>query len=192
MYLLLFFVLVAAGVALAALGRARGRASLLWSGIALAVATVLLFSVLDFWGEVLWFEAVGFAARLWTFVGWQAAALLVGALIAGAAVAILNTPARRLLPIISPWAELVGAAGGGVWGLGAWQSALLFFNRTSAGVSEPILGLDAGFYLFTDEYDGYELAFRKENNLLTPPLVTDERVIAVDRHGSLDAFRRIE
>jgi len=149
MYLLLFFVLVAAGVALAALGRARGRASLLWSGIALAVATVLLFSVLDFWGEVLWFEAVGFAARLWTFVGWQAAALLVGALIAGAAVAILNTPARRLLPIISPWAELVGAAGGGVWGLGAWQSALLFFNRTSAGVSEPILGLDAGFYLFT-------------------------------------------
>ncbi|MDZ7663389.1 outer membrane protein assembly factor BamB [Thiohalophilus sp.] len=52
--------------------------------------------------------------------------------------------------------------------------------------------INAGFYLFTDEYDGYELAFRKENNVLTPPLVTDERVIAVDRHGSLDAFRRIE
>jgi len=149
MYLLLFFVLVGAGVALAALGRARGRANLLWSGIAVAVATVLLFSVLDFWGEVLWFEAVGFAERLWTFVGWQASMLLVGALIAAAAVAMLSIPARRLQPIISPWAELVGAAGGGLWGLAVWQSALLFFNRTSAGVSEPILGLDAGFYLFT-------------------------------------------
>ncbi|WP_328984176.1 UPF0182 family protein [Thiorhodovibrio winogradskyi] len=35
------------------------------------------------------------------------------------------------------------------WGLGAWEPALLFLNRAEAGISEPILGLDAGFYLFT-------------------------------------------
>lgn len=52
--------------------------------------------------------------------------------------------------------------------------------------------INAGFYLMTDEYDGYELAFRKENNVLTRPLVVDDRVIAVDRHGSLSAFRRVE
>lgn len=52
--------------------------------------------------------------------------------------------------------------------------------------------INAGFYLMTDEYDGYDPAFRKENNVLTPPLVVGERVIAVDRKGYLAAFGRAE
>jgi len=39
---------------------------------------------------------------------------------------------------------LVGAA----WGAMNWDVALKFLNRVSAGVSDPILGRDAGFYLF--------------------------------------------
>jgi hypothetical protein len=149
MYLLLFFILVGAGLALARAGYRNGQAPLLWGGAGLVVATGLLYAVMDFWGEVLWFGAVGFAGRLWTFVGWQGGTLLLGALLAAAAVALVNTPARRLRPAVSPWAELAGAAGGAVWGLGAWREALLFVNGTEAGLSEPLLGLDAGFYLFT-------------------------------------------
>lgn len=52
--------------------------------------------------------------------------------------------------------------------------------------------LNAAFYLFTDEYDRYDPEFRKENNVLAQPLVVDERIIAVDRHGYLAAYRRIE
>lgn len=52
--------------------------------------------------------------------------------------------------------------------------------------------LNAGAYLFTDEPGGYEHVFRKENNVLARPLVVGERVIAVDRHGFLAAFRRAE
>ncbi|MFO8024538.1 outer membrane protein assembly factor BamB [Thiohalophilus sp.] len=52
--------------------------------------------------------------------------------------------------------------------------------------------INAGFYLMTDEYDDYDPAFRKENNILTRPLVAGERVIAVDRKGYLAAFGRAE
>lgn len=149
MYLLLFFLLVGAGLALARFGYRRGRPPLLWGGIGLAAATGLLYAVLDFWGEALWFSAVGYADRLWTFIGWEGGTLVFGALLAAAAVALVNIPARRLRPVVSPWAELAGAVGGGIWGLGSWQEALLFMNGTEAGVTEPLLGLDAGFYLFT-------------------------------------------
>ncbi|WP_166668808.1 outer membrane protein assembly factor BamB [Thiohalophilus thiocyanatoxydans] len=61
-----------------------------------------------------------------------------------------------------------------------------------SGRMEGRARLNAGAYLFTDESDDYEHVFRKENNVLARPLVVGERVIAVDRHGFLAAFRRAE
>jgi len=49
--------------------------------------------------------------------------------------------------------------------------------------------INAGFYLFTNEYDEYIPAFRKANNVLARPLVVEDRVIAVDRKGNMDAFQ---
>ncbi len=149
MYLILFFGFVAAGLALARFGVVRKQPLLIWGGGALVVLTTALFLVLDVWGEVLWFDAVGFADRFWTFVSARAYTAGFGALLAVGAIALLATPARRLTPTISPWTEGVAAAGGLLWGLGAWEPTLLFMNRAEAGISEPILGLDAGFYLFT-------------------------------------------
>jgi uncharacterized membrane protein (UPF0182 family) len=148
MYSLIFILLVAAGVALARHGYRHDRRPLLWGGIGLAAATVLLFGVLDFWGEALWFSAVGYGGRFWTFISWQGSTAVVGALLAAAVVALLDTPARRLQPALSPWAELVAGTGGALWGLRTWEQALLFVNASAAGVTEPLLGLDAGFYLF--------------------------------------------
>ncbi len=59
---------------------------------------------------------------------------------------------RRLGPgqrLISRAATLAGFVGGGLWGLGTWSEALLWVTGEATGVTEPILGLDAGFYLFT-------------------------------------------
>ncbi|MCG6942376.1 MAG: UPF0182 family protein [Thiohalocapsa sp.] len=148
MYLLLFVVLVGAGVAIARVGYRNGRWRLLWGGIGLAIATGVLFALLDFWGEALWFSAVGYAGRFWAFIGWQGSTAVFGALFAAGVVVLVNTPARRLQPALSPWAELAAGIGGGIWGLGHWQQALLFVNASAAGVTEPLLGLDAGFYLF--------------------------------------------
>jgi uncharacterized membrane protein (UPF0182 family) len=148
MYILVLIVILGIGVALARLGFSKGRPVLVWSAVLIAFAILALFSVLSLWGEALWFHAAGYGARFWTFIGAQASTMVAGALIALVLVLLINTPARRLRPVVSPWAELVGAVGGALWGLDAWQSALLFVNRAQAGISEPVLGLDAGFYLF--------------------------------------------
>lgn len=149
MYLLVFFLLVGAGILLARMGYARSRQTWLWGGIALGVGTLVVFPLLGFWADALWFHALGFAARFWAFVGARLVTAAAGALAAGLAAWLLLRPARHLLPALSPWAELAATAGGLLWGLGTWEAWLLFLNRAEAGVTEPILGLDAGFYLFT-------------------------------------------
>lgn len=72
-----------------------------------------------------------------------------------------------------------------------YDGYLHWLSRES-GKIEGRARLNAAFYLFTDEYDGYDPAFRKQNNVLARPLVVGERVIASDRHGFLAAFRRVE
>jgi len=116
-------------------------------GITLAAATGLFFATLSFWGEMLWFEALGYGGRFWTAVAADAGFIAAGALVAGAATWSLCFRLR-------PRRVRLGATGfgilvGGLWGRGAWQVILRFVHRVPAGVSEPILGLDAGFYLFT-------------------------------------------
>jgi uncharacterized membrane protein (UPF0182 family) len=148
MYVLVLIVMLGVGGALARLGFAKGRPMLVWAGALVALATLALFASMSLWGEALWFHAAGYGGRFWTFIGAQVSTMVVGALIALVLVLLINTPARRLRPTVSPLAELVGAAGGALWGLDAWQPALLFVNRAEAGITEPILDLDAGFYLF--------------------------------------------
>ena len=149
MYLLLILLLVAAGAALARAGHVRGRRAWFRGGIALAAGTLVLFPLLSVWADALWFQAVDYAGRFWTFVAARLLAAAAGALAAGLILALLLRPARRLRPALSPWVELAAAGGGLLWGLATWETWLLFLNRVDAGVTEPLFGLDAGFYLFT-------------------------------------------
>jgi uncharacterized membrane protein (UPF0182 family) len=149
MYLLLIGLLLLAGGVAVRAGISRRRAWLSWSGGVLIATTLALFGVLDLWGEALWFHAVGYGGRFWTFIGAAAVLFVGGALFALVAVWLLTLPLRGRQPRLRPWALLAGALGGGVWGLGAWQTALLYLNRVASGITEPILGLDASFYLFT-------------------------------------------
>ena len=73
MYLLLFFLLMAAGVISLRAGTARRRRPLVWLGAGLILADVALFSVLGLWGEGLWFHAIGYGRRFWVFLTAQAA-----------------------------------------------------------------------------------------------------------------------
>jgi hypothetical protein len=108
MYVLLLFALLGTAYLLVHSGLRRGRRYLVWAGALLGTATALLFAGMDLWGEALWFGALGYGPRFWTILGAQATTTAAGALTALVLVSLLNTPARRVLPAISPWVELVG------------------------------------------------------------------------------------
>ena len=147
MYLGLLALLLALAAWLALGGYRDGSRLRLGAGAALGLATVLFFGSLTFWGELLWFQALGYGERFWTAVAAEAACAAAGAVGAGLLTLLLALPVRdgRLRAA----ASAVGAAAGGLWGYGAWDVVLRFVHRVPAGVSEPLLGLDAGFYLFT-------------------------------------------
>jgi len=73
-------------------------------------------------------------------VGGLAGALVLWAL-------LLPLPGKA--SVSKGWGVLAGAVLGLLWGLSNRDVILLFINRASAGVVEPILKHDAGFYLFT-------------------------------------------
>ncbi len=57
---------------------------------------------------------------------------------------LLNRLSR---PVSILMATVIGVFGG-LWGSGLWNQALVFFNATTTGMKDPILGKDVGFYLF--------------------------------------------
>ena len=128
------------------LARSRRRAA---AGISLGVAALGLFAFASFWGELLWFDALGQEGRFWRMVLARVGAFLFGVLAGGAGVALLSRSREyggRLASRL--WPPLLGALGGALWGLESWDEILLFVHRVSTGLVDPVLGRDTGFYLF--------------------------------------------
>ena len=159
MYILIFLIGITLGVWMLRSGLAASNFAKIISGTIVILSTISLFGLLSFWGDMLWFEALGYADRFWKFIGAQALTILAGILIAAALAYLLAWPARSN-PVRLTGA-LAGAIGGGVWATQNWQSALIYVNRVSTGQTDPILGADTGFYLFAlPLYDGlYGLLF---------------------------------
>jgi len=146
MYVLIFSLLFGGGALLVRRAMSTGRPRLMWYGASLLVIGVSLVTLMAFTFEWLWFDAIGYNERFWTFF-W--ARLLIGS--GGFA-------AAGVLGLMVAWGTgkhlkkfLAGstAVAGGVWGLVAWDRVLLFFERVDTQTIEPLLGLDVGFYLFT-------------------------------------------
>ncbi len=149
MYSLALLILLAVATMLTVHGiRTRSRRAI-GIGLGSATSTLIVFGLFSFWGEVLWFDEVGFLRRFWTVVGARIGIALIAALFAAGLVALITLPARhaarraRRLGMVG--AALVGAA----WGGASWSLVLRSAMSVSTGMREPIFGLDAGFYLFT-------------------------------------------
>lgn len=149
MYVLFIAIALAIGAGLIIQGRRRESRRRTVAGALVLAATGALFALMSFWGEMLWFEELGHSGRFWTAVLAKTGVLVAGAAAAGLGVLLLTQPMsgrmgrRRRLPVIA------AAVAGGVWGLVSWDVVLRFIHRVDSGTREPILGLDAGFYLFT-------------------------------------------
>ena len=149
MYLLLFALTALAGGLLIFIGVRRERRTATAAGVGVFALLFLFIWFMGFWSEKLWFDSLGFADRFWTEFyarlatggGFLAAGVLFSYLFS-LSIPRLHRYARRTLVGVS-------ALISGLAGLGQWQTALRFVHRSSAGVADPILGLDAGFYLFS-------------------------------------------
>ncbi|MBT3979745.1 MAG: UPF0182 family protein [Bacteriovoracaceae bacterium] len=128
----------------------RSKRKIVW-GLIVIIATALLFLYLSIWGEYLWFESLGYSNRFGTvffavigfaFLGGLIGTTFVKTLTWGPEAKSFNE-SKYISPTIL--AGIIGAA----WGAFNWDTYLKFFNRISTGVTEPLFGLDTGFYLFS-------------------------------------------
>jgi hypothetical protein len=149
MYTLILIVAVAAPALVAYWGFKRGSRVIGFLGAALMAVAIGVFAVMSIYGEMLWFEALGLEDRFWTEFLTKALVGLVSALAGVGVVLLLSMGISGQAKIIRWLGAALIAVIAFLWGINNWDAALLFINGTASGVSDPIIGKDASFYLFS-------------------------------------------
>ncbi|MCL5030181.1 MAG: UPF0182 family protein [Bacteroidetes bacterium] len=118
-------------------------------GSIIAILTLLFFWFMDFWGEALWFQNLGYGNRFWTIVNSNAGLAVAGGVLGFIIIYLLTLSISKEHKIILASTKVIGVLIGGAWGANNWDVILKFWERVSTGITDPILGKDVGFYLFT-------------------------------------------
>ena len=149
MYILILLLLLAASAALVYRGVARRSPLWVAGGGGLVLATAGFYWLMGFYAEWLWFESLGYTGRFWTLF-WARLLCSAAGGVAGLAVVggLVLANGRKLWPLAAAGAVLGGLIGAN-WGYANTETLLKFAYGVSTGVSDPILGADVGFYLFT-------------------------------------------
>jgi len=74
---------------------------------------------------------------------------LSGIYIVGGNLRINRSEVARLVRPVAIVVSLIVSLMAGNWGAQRWEDLLLFANRLSVGMADPVLGKDVGFYLFS-------------------------------------------
>jgi uncharacterized membrane protein (UPF0182 family) len=148
MYVALYILMLLVAIGIFYYGTKNLKRSIQFWGISFALLTVLFFWFLNFWGEMLWFEALGYNERFWTVWLTKFLALLIGFLVGGLFIFLLTYHINQGKKWIRNSAVLLGAIVSGFWWFGRWEILLRFSNTVETGIREPILNHDAGFYMF--------------------------------------------
>lgn len=149
MYTLFFILLGAAALVLMYRGLNRNKKNQLVLGILLGIITVSLSWFMNFWTEMLWFQSVGYGQRFWMATLTQWIMTIVSAVLAIGLFFLLTisiTGSNRFLRWLG-MALVVFVCS--TWGYANWEIFLKFWYGVETSVSDPILGKDTGFYLFT-------------------------------------------
>ncbi len=149
MYTLLLIVLLAFAVYLIMLGSRKNQKSKIYIGFLVAVITILFFWFMGFWGEVLWFENLGYGKRFWTFIYSNGEIAIGSAIFSYILVYLLMLPISKKHKIIHAAAKLIAVIIGGSWGISNWDVVLKFWHQVPDGIIDPIFNKDVSFYLFT-------------------------------------------
>lgn len=148
MYILIFLSIIVIGGLLVAAGVRKQRLGVGVAGGIVILLGLFFYPLLEFVGEMLWFEELGFGRRFWTVVFTRIGAGVGGATLGALLVWLLTLPVPKDRPGARYWPEGLAALVGLSVGVANWDVLLVFLNRAHAGVAEPILGRDVGFYMF--------------------------------------------
>jgi hypothetical protein len=149
MYTLLILLLLAIALLLIVRGLSREKRGQVAAGVGLAVLTGTFFWFLSFWAEALWFDAVEYQHRFWKVILTKISLATAGAVFGIIVISALTWHISKTKRALTLSANVVGAYLAGRWALSNWDRILLFLNRVTTGVEDPIFGRDTGFYLFT-------------------------------------------
>jgi uncharacterized membrane protein (UPF0182 family) len=148
MYTIVMLVLIAAGIWLAVSGGRRRRFLRMSAGILLAAGTIFFFWFMGFWGDMLWFKALGYSQRFWEVLMARALAGTAGAAFSVGFVYVLTlgfSSGKRLVRYgVLVLAALVGLN----WGGSNWEIILRFIHAAPTNMRDPIFDNPVGFYLF--------------------------------------------
>lgn len=155
MYLVILFILLGLGLGLLVKGQGRKHLVATLSGLFVLIMTAGVYASLDFWGEMLWFNELGYSNRFWVVVMMQLVYALIGGMFGALVVYLLTFAIPRVRKIARFWPEITGTLIGGSIGFQSWKTIMMFFHGVDSGMVDPILDKDAGFYLFSLPF--YEL-----------------------------------
>ncbi len=119
------------------------------AGVFVAIAAYLFFQFMDFWGEMLWFRSLGYNKRFWTLFLTKVMFGTGSAVIGWVILTLITLPVPEKKKLTRRINRGGGALIGFIWGISNWSVILKFFYGASTGTTDPILGRDTGFYLFT-------------------------------------------
>ncbi len=116
------------------------------------VAQLIAASVLGIYGEALWFDHLGQAARYWKVfglkIGLGGAAFVLASLVAYVNLKYSNKHTHKL-PLLPGLLAIVMGVVASFAGAALWESWLLYTNQVAGTVTDPIFGLNESFYLFS-------------------------------------------
>ena len=149
MYTALFLLFIASAIFLVYRGLKSRSNTLIITGVVIAFITLLFPGFMEFWGEKLWLDQLGYNDRFLTVWGTKIG-LFIGAFIIGAVYVYLltfslKTKRQKTIRYIT---VLIGALLSGIWLYSDWEIVLKYIFRIETSVTEPILNMQTGFYLF--------------------------------------------
>lgn len=149
MYTAILIILIGIAAWLIFQGVKKQKISRIITGIIFGLFTIILFSFMGFWGEMLWFQSVGHEKRFWTEIFAKIILAGVGAIFGWLILFILTGFIPKQKKYTRLTARFLGAFIAGVVSVSNWEMILRYMNRVPSNVSDPILGRDVSFYLFT-------------------------------------------
>ena len=145
----MIILIIAASALLIISGIYREKKGRIAGGLVVAVAGYLFFWLMGFWGEMLWFRSLGFESRFWTFELNRLAFIISGFVIGCFIIFTSTFSVHKLIKTYRYYVSIIGGIVTAIWGSTHWETYLRFANRVESDVAEPVIGMDAGFYLFT-------------------------------------------